>query len=102
MQLEGHLEELRKRIIFILVTFLIFMCIGFVFVEEIYNWIIKAADQQLTILGPSDILWIYFVLAGSFSIVATTPVALFQIWKFIKPAISKESIKQSSFFYLLF
>ncbi|WP_227939675.1 twin-arginine translocase subunit TatC [Alkalihalobacillus deserti] len=98
MQLEGHLEELRKRIIFVLVTFLILMCIGFVFVEEIYNWIIKAADQPLTILGPSDILWIYFVLAGSFAIIATTPIALFQIWKFIKPAISKEEQKTVVFF----
>ncbi|WP_100407468.1 twin-arginine translocase subunit TatC [Bacillus solitudinis] len=93
MQLEEHLEELRKRIIITLATFIIWMCVGFIFVEEIYNLIILSANQELTILGPSDILWIYFVLAGSFAIVATTPIVLFQIWKFIKPAISKEEQK---------
>lgn len=99
MQLEGHLEELRKRLIWTLVTFIICMCIGFIFVENIYNWIIQTANQELTILGPSDILWIYFVLAGSFAIVATTPIALFQVWKFIKPAISNDERKAVMLFF---
>ncbi|OLO37895.1 twin arginine-targeting protein translocase TatC [Alkalihalophilus pseudofirmus] len=93
MNLVDHLEELRKRIIIILVFFLLSLIASFAFVEIIYDWIIIAADQELTILGPSDILWIYFVIAGSCAIIVSTPILLFQIWKFVEPAVNKEERK---------
>ncbi|WP_078410154.1 twin-arginine translocase subunit TatC [Priestia abyssalis] len=99
MRLMDHLEEVRKRIIIILICFLLFLCAAFVFVEDIYNWIVDSAEQKLTILGPSDILWIYFVIAGSFAIVATTPVAVFQIWRFIEPGL-KQDEKRVVFFFI--
>nr|WP_216829889.1 twin-arginine translocase subunit TatC [Alkalihalobacterium elongatum] len=93
MNLVEHLEELRKRLIFVLSFFLLSFIVSFIFVEDIYNWIIVAADQKLTILGPSDILWIYFVIAGSCGIILTTPIALYQIWKFVEPAVNKNERK---------
>jgi len=93
MNLVGHLEEVRKRFIIMLITFIAFLCIAFIFVEDIYNLIVFSADQELTVLGPSDILWIYFMIAGSFSIVCSTPIILFQIWRFVSPGLKKHETK---------
>jgi len=39
------------------------------------------------VLGPSDIMWIYFMLAGVVAIAATIPVLALQIWLFVRPAL---------------
>ncbi|WP_420491090.1 twin-arginine translocase subunit TatC, partial [Neobacillus vireti] len=54
-----HLEELRGRMIKTLLAFLLFFIISFIYVEHIYQWLIKDLDQKLAVLGPSDILWVY-------------------------------------------
>ena len=55
-----HLDELRKRLIIIVVSFILFLIIGFIYVEDIYKWFVKDLKVTLIVLGPSDILWIYF------------------------------------------
>jgi sec-independent protein translocase protein TatC len=84
-----HLEELRKRLIITVVTFLLFLVLSFIFVKDIYNWLVKDLDFKLAVLGPSDILWVYFMLAAVVGIAATIPVAAHQLWLFIRPALSK-------------
>ncbi len=66
-----HLDELRKRLIITAVAFVIFFIASFIYVEEIYNWFVKDLDFELMVLGPSDIIWIYFMLAGVVAIAAT-------------------------------
>jgi sec-independent protein translocase protein TatC len=87
MSIVEHLSELRKRLIITAVVFLGFLTVGFVYTKDIYNFIVKDLDVKLTVLGPSDILWIYFVIAAVFAIVCTIPVAAIQIWLFVKPAL---------------
>ncbi|MFC0189511.1 twin-arginine translocase subunit TatC [Fictibacillus aquaticus] len=84
-----HLGELRKRILITLGAFLLFFCAGFYYVEEIYNWLVRDLDHKLAILGPSDILWIYFVISGVAALAFTIPVAAHQTWMFVKPALGK-------------
>ena len=69
-----HLDELRKRLIITVVSFIIFLIIGFVFVEDIYKWFVKDLDVTLLVLGPSDIVWIYFMLASVIAVAATIPI----------------------------
>ncbi|MFG6117561.1 twin-arginine translocase subunit TatC [Halobacillus sp. MO56] len=92
-QLIGHLEELRNRIIITLVSFIGFLITGFIFVKPIYEWLIRGLDTQLAVLGPSEILWVYLMLAAVFSMTATIPVAAFQLWRFVAPALSREERK---------
>ncbi|MFS0638990.1 twin-arginine translocase subunit TatC [Mesobacillus foraminis] len=82
-----HLEELRKRLIIVVAAFLIFFVAGFVFVEEIYNFFVRDLGVKLIVLGPSDIIWIYFMIASVIAIAATIPVLASQIWLFVKPAL---------------
>jgi sec-independent protein translocase protein TatC len=90
MHLLGHMEELRKRIIIVLVSFIIAVIGAFLYAPKLYQILAKDAGGQLTVLGPTDILWVYFVIAGVFALGVTIPIIGFQLWKFIKPALSGE------------
>ncbi|MFB5283474.1 twin-arginine translocase subunit TatC [Peribacillus sp. Hz7] len=93
LHLIEHLEELRQRIIKILLAFSIFFVGAFIFVQDIYHWLIRDLDGKLAVLGPSDILWVYMMLSGVFAIAATIPVVAYQTWKFIAPALTKDESK---------
>jgi sec-independent protein translocase protein TatC len=87
LNLVDHLDELRKRIIWTLAAFIIFFIVGFVYVEEIYKWFVRDLDVKLIVLGPSDIIWVYLMLASIIAIAGTIPVLALQIWLFVKPAL---------------
>ncbi|MCM3653692.1 twin-arginine translocase subunit TatC [Metabacillus litoralis] len=93
MNLVEHLGEVRKRIIIVLIAFIVFLCLSFIFVQDIHQFLVKDLDDKLALLGPGDILWIYMLIAGVVAIAATIPIAVFQVWKFVKPALKKEEQK---------
>lgn len=87
LNLIDHLDELRKRLIISAVAFVAFFIVGFMYVEEIYSWFVRDLDVKLIVLGPSDIVWIYFMIATLIAIAGTIPIIAFQIWLFVKPAL---------------
>ena len=89
-ELIGHLNELRQRIIKILFTFIMFLVAAFIFVEDMYNWLVRDLDGKLAILGPGDILWVYMIISTICAIAFTIPVAAYQAWRFVKPALTRE------------
>ncbi|MBU9722093.1 MULTISPECIES: twin-arginine translocase subunit TatC [Bacillaceae] len=93
MNLLDHLDELRKRIMITLASFIFFFIISFIFVRDIYEWFVKDLDMTLTILGPLDIIWVFFSIAGVAALALTVPVLIFQIWLFVKPALSQKEQK---------
>ena len=88
-----HLEELRKRIIFTGIAFIVLFILAFAFVEEIYRWIVKDLEVKLIVLGPSDIIWVYFMIAGVIAIAATIPILALQVWLFVNPALNPSERK---------
>jgi sec-independent protein translocase protein TatC len=93
MDLIGHIEELRKRIIYILGTFILLLIFSLIFVKDIYLWLVRDLDVKLAILGPSDILWVHLVIACVFAIAGTIPMAATQIWLFVRPALKASERK---------
>lgn len=93
LNLIEHLEELRKRLIITVSIFLLSFIIGFIYVEDIYKWLVKDLDVKLLVLGPSEIIWIYFMLATVIAIAITIPVLAMQIWLFVKPALLENEVK---------
>ncbi|WML60031.1 twin-arginine translocase subunit TatC [Neobacillus sp. PS2-9] len=87
LNLVDHLEELRKRIIISALAFIVFFAIGFIYVDDIYKWFVRDLEVKLMVLGPSDIIWIYFMLATVVAVAGTIPVLALQIWLFVKPAL---------------
>ncbi|WP_312472990.1 twin-arginine translocase subunit TatC [Neobacillus sp.] len=91
LNLVDHLEELRKRIIISALAFVAFFIVGFIYVDNIYRWF--AGDTKLMVLGPSDIMWIYFMIATVIAVAGTIPVLALQIWLFVKPALRPKERK---------
>jgi sec-independent protein translocase protein TatC len=89
----GHLDELRKRLMITLGSFMLFLILSFVFVPDIYNWIVKDLSVTLAILGPSDVIWVYLVLSCVIAIAVTIPIAALQIWLFVRPALKENERK---------
>lgn len=94
-----HLEELRKRIIFSLVIFIISLSISFFFVKDFYSWLTKDLEQPLAILSPSEILWAYFSLSCLIAVVLSIPFVALQIWLFVSPALTIKE-KKTTLFYI--
>lgn len=90
-----HLEELRKRLIYTLIAFIIFLIGSFIYVQEIYAWLIRDLDHNLAVLGPSEILWVYFMISGVIAIALTIPISAYQTWLFVKPALSVKERKST-------
>lgn len=88
-----HLEEMRKRIIITLSMFLISFCVTFIYVKDIYRWLVRDVEGKLAILAPSDVIWVYFLLCGVFAIAFTMPVLAWQAWLFVKPALQPREYK---------
>lgn len=93
LHLVDHLEEIRRRLIMTLLAFVSFLIANFIFVQDIYKWLVKDLDGKLAILGPSEILWVYLMIASVFAIAATIPVAAYQTWRFVAPALNPEESK---------
>lgn len=89
-----NLSELRKRIIIILSVFVFFLLVCLVFVRKIYYFLTVLADhQELTILGPAEVIHVYLVIAASAAVALTLPIAIWQLWLFIRPALSERETK---------
>ncbi len=83
-----HLDELRRRLIYSAVAFFVFLGIGFYFVNDIYDYLTKAAQPaELIILGPSDVIFVYFMIAVVIAMALLIPFVVIQIWLFVKPAL---------------
>lgn len=96
IELTEHLAELRKRLIYVLGSFLGFLALSFLFVEQIYSYLVKDLEFKLALLGPGDVLWIYFKLAAVCSIALTIPIVAYHLWRFVLPAL-KEHEKRATF-----
>lgn len=88
MHVVQHFEELRKRIIVTLVIFLLFLVLAFIYVQDIYHLVVQDLPFKLALLGPSDILFVYLMIASIVAITATIPVAAHQAWLYVRPALT--------------
>lgn len=93
MNLVDHLSELRKRLIIIVGSFMLLVTLALIYVKNIYLWLIQDLSIKLAVLGPSDILWVYLMLAAVIALAGTIPIAAHQIWLFVRPALSEKEKK---------
>lgn len=84
-----HFDELRKRLIIIAFSFIFFLILSFIFVQNIYTFLVKDLTFKLAVLGPTEIIWVYFMLASVVAIAGTIPIAGHQTWLFVRPALTK-------------
>ncbi|MCY0869877.1 MAG: twin-arginine translocase subunit TatC [Firmicutes bacterium] len=89
MRLEGvvrHLAELRRRIIYVLIAFVVSLAGCIAIVGRIYHFLLLPG-VRLAILGPGDVVRIYFLLGSVAALVPVTPFAAWQLWLFVAPGL---------------
>lgn len=104
MSMVGHLEELRRRILYIVIAVLIGTIASFIFIKEIII-ILKAPISNLNIklyyFKPYEKLTTYFKMAFFIGLIATLPFIIYQISRFIMPALYKKERKFYYFFIVI-
>lgn len=95
--LMGHLIELRKRLIWVIVTMVLGTGICLLFAEEIYGFLVKPladamgenGSQRLIYTGLTEAFFTYMKVAFFAGIFLTFPILLMQIWLFVAPGLYK-------------
>ncbi len=102
MALTDHLGELRRRIIIVAVSLVVFFAAIFIFlIETIVKSMLSLAEGfQFIYIEPSELVTSYIKLAFVISLVVSSPIILYQIWGFLKPGL-KTSEKRAGFGSLL-
>lgn len=95
-----HLTEFRSRLMAVLVCFLFIFIVGLFLAPKMYELLTGHLHQRLLILGPDDILWIYVQLASLLAFVMALPFTAYQLWAFVRPALSPLS-NWTIFIYIL-
>lgn len=100
MSFLDHLEELRWRLIYSLIGVIAGMIICWVFIDFIVDIVLltpaKAAGIKLQNLRPFGQIFLYFQVALISGIVISIPNLLYQLWKFISPALRQNERKYIS------
>ncbi len=86
MSLIDHLDELRSRIIYALITVTIGSIASWFVTMPVLNHLIKGAGKVIT-LGPADAFMWRIKLAIILGVIFCAPALLYQIWLFIRPAL---------------
>jgi sec-independent protein translocase protein TatC len=89
----GHLDELRKRIMWAFVWITVGCVISGLFIEPLMNVILlgpaSTVKLQLQNLRPFGIPVLYFKVIFICGFIIAFPFVLYQLWKFIEPGLYK-------------
>ena len=96
--LMGHLLELRKRLMWVILPMVVGTALCFGFVEPIYGFLVSplaeamgdSGSQRLIYTGLTEAFFTYMKVAFFAGIFLTFPVLLTQLWLFIAPGLYKK------------
>lgn len=93
MTLIEHLEELRRRLIVIVITVLVAAIAAFVVSRPVLDLLrapLPHQYQTLYFTGPADAFGVQVKIAGFLGIGLAMPVILFQVWRFVTPGLTRQ------------
>ena len=86
MSIIAHLTELRKRLIRSLIAIGIGSCIAYYFIEDIMHLLTGPAGK-LYYMQPAEAFFTYIKVAIFVGFLIALPIVLYQIWRFVLPAL---------------
>ena len=92
MSLIEHLEELRRRLIVVVVTVLGGAVAGFFLSRPVLVLLrdrLPEGQRHLIFLGPADAFGAQLKIAGFLGIAIAMPVILFEVWRFVTPGLTR-------------
>lgn len=97
MTLLEHIEELRKRLIFVIATVAVAAIAGWFAYDRVVRLLLEPASPylkdithgKLIFTGPLDAFTLHFKVAFYVGFVLASPFVLFHVWRFISPGLHK-------------
>jgi len=96
MTLGEHLGELRRRLVVAVIAFAVAATVSFIIYPHILNFlkspycqVVGAHHCQLYVTGPLDPLTLRIKLAAYGGLFFSSPVVLWQVWRFITPGLRR-------------
>jgi sec-independent protein translocase protein TatC len=85
-----HLDELRSRLIVVLIAIIPAFAVAFAFHEEVIEWLTGPLpdDKRLVTLGVTEPFTTSVMVSLVVAIGIVLPVLLWQVWAFLAPAVS--------------
>ncbi len=101
MTLQKHLEEMRSRLIFCVMFFLIAFCFCYFFSAEIYNFLLQPfsdfssndQNRRLIYTSPSEAFTTYLKLSFYSALFLSFPILATQFYFFLAPGLYKNEKK---------
>ncbi len=102
-----HLGELRRRIIFILISVAVTSAGAYYFIDEILNFVTQAGGiEDFVFISPTEAFFVIIKLSLLTGLMGAMPFIFYQLWKYIGVALKKNERKYLIYFgplsYLLF
>ena len=90
------LNEIKKRVRLFIILFLVFAVLGFVYYEQIINFslrIFRFEGVNIAFTSPFQFINLAFSSALAVGLIAALPLALYQIFSFLRPALKKREFR---------
>ncbi len=95
--IQGHLIELRKRLIWVFIAMGLGTAVSFIFVENIYSFLVEplsnamedGGTNRLIYTGLTEAFFTYLKVSFFAGVFITFPVLLAQLWLFLAPGLYK-------------
>jgi sec-independent protein translocase protein TatC len=102
-----HLSELRRRIIFILISVAVTSAGAYYFIDEILDFVTQAGGiEDFVFISPTEAFFVIIKLSLLTGLMGAMPFIFYQVWKYIGVALKKKERKYLIYFgplsYLLF
>src|ERR1044072_5523735 len=88
-----HLDELRKRLIYIVYSLIAGCVVAYIFIGRIFDFIMKPMQQvlppgsYLQFTSGAEPFMLYIKIGFLAGIFISSPLILWQVWKFIAPGL---------------
>lgn len=96
MTIVDHIEEIRKRLIIIVVFFVLAVIISFFIAQPLIKFLQhteEAKELTMNAFRVTDPFKVFMKVAFVLAVVFTSPVILYQIWAFVSPGLYEKERK---------
>ncbi|MGD9852225.1 MAG: twin-arginine translocase subunit TatC [Nitrospirales bacterium] len=99
--LQRHVREIKKRLLFVGATIMIFFVAAFSYAEWLIEWFKRPFEDDLIFYAPAEALFASIKISFMAAVIASVPIILYQFWKFIAPALLQKEQRWAIPLFLL-
>ncbi len=82
-----HLNELRKRVTWAFVAFIVCTFVSFAFAEQIFAFLVAPYGDLLQVISPTEPLEAFFKVSMLSGLIFSMPAIVLQAWRYVEPGL---------------